>query len=108
MEILSVILLILIFIMTLYVFYEVYAKDNPYEIVNLEDIEISKSFSKSGISKKKLERKDAFYIEFGYFQDRVILDEKNLLLDGYSTYLLAKQNGIKEIEIIRDKNEGIK
>lgn len=101
----AVIILIVILILLLYTIYEVYGKDNPYEVINIDEIKIPKSFSKSGINIKKLQQKEAFYIEFGYYQDRIILNEDNLLLDGYSTYMLAKQNGVKEIEVIRDKNK---
>lgn len=98
------ILIIILFLM-IYVSYETYIKDNPYEVIKIEDIKIKEQFRKSGINKKKLRQKECFYIEFGYFEDRIILNENNYLLDGYSTYILALQNGIKEIEIIRDKNK---
>ncbi len=101
----EVYILIAIIVFILYVTYEVYGKDNPYEVINIDEIKIPRNFSKSGINKKKLQQKEAFYIEFGYYQDRIILDENNLLLDGYSTYMLAKKNGVNEIEVIRDKNK---
>lgn len=100
----EILLLIGIFIMLIYAGYEIYIKDNPYEIINVENIRIKENYHKAGVSTKKMQRKDNFYKLNGYFEDRIILNKNNVLLDGYSTYLLLLHYQIKQVEVIRDKN----
>ena len=71
------------------------------EIVRLENIKIKKDFSEPKEGKMK-ERRN-YFNKYGYFKSPIILDKNNTLLDGYTTYLLAKENGYKSITILRNK-----
>lgn len=71
------------------------------EIVKLENIKIPKYFTNP--NPKKLERKRKYYEKNRYFRSVVVLSKHNLLLDGYTTYLLALDEGYDYITILREK-----
>lgn len=64
------------------------------ECIKITEIDIGKM---RPINKDKLKIKRDYYYQNGYFRDEIILDEKNKLVDGYSTYLLAQEFGIKRV-----------
>lgn len=71
------------------------------EIVKISSIKIPKNFK---IPKtEKLNDRNEYYKEHRYFRRVIILDDKNTLLDGYTTYILAKRKGFKSITVLRDK-----
>lgn len=49
----------------------------------------------------KLEQRRRYYQTYRYFRDIIILDEFGYLVDGYTTYLLAKEMGFDYITILR-------
>lgn len=59
--------------------------------MKLSKIKISKEFKNHPPRWTKMLDKQVFYIEHGRFEQPIILDENNYLVDGYTTYLLAKQ-----------------
>ena len=69
------------------------------EIIEIDKIIINKCFRKP--NKNKLEERRKYYKEHKYFKVPVILDNKNLLVDGYTTYLLAKEFDFKLLTILR-------
>ena len=69
--------------------------------IKLENIIIPKNFKMP--NEEKLAAKKTFYIMNGYFYDNIILDEHNKLIDGYTTYLIAKKYGFKYIGVTRVK-----
>lgn len=71
------------------------------EIIPIECIKIKKYFNKPKVSKMK--EKEEYFNKHGYFRSTIILDKNNVLLDGYTTYLLAKEQGYKSITILRNK-----
>lgn len=79
-------------------------KTSVYEMINIDEIKLKKCFKRRKPKQGKMELKEQFYKEHGYFEDRIILKSNNRLLDGYTSYLLAKKYNITKIEIIRDKN----
>lgn len=54
------------------------------------------------ISTNKLNIKRNYYLKYGYFRDDIIINDKNEIIDGYSTYVLAKNFGIKKIIVKRE------
>lgn len=54
------------------------------------------------ISTNKLNIKRNYYLKYGYFRDDIIINDKNEIIDGYSTYILAKNFGIKKIIVKRE------
>lgn len=79
-------------------------KELSKEYMALDEIIIPCEYKKHKIGKWKLDKKRNFFLENGYFEDKIIVDEMDRLIDGYSTYLLAKEFKIKNIEVIRNKN----
>ena len=71
------------------------------EIVRLENIKIKKDFSEP--KERKMKERRNYFNKYGYFKSPIILDRNNTLLDGYTTYLLAKEIGYKSITILRNK-----
>ena len=70
------------------------------EIVNIKNIKIPQSFKKP--KKSKIQRRREYFKKYGYFRSTIILNNKNSLLDGYTTYLLAKEAGFSYITILRE------
>lgn len=48
---------------------------------------------------EKLERKEAYYQRTGEFESQIVLDIAGNLIDGYTTYLLARKYGVEHIPI---------
>lgn len=71
------------------------------EIVRLENIKIKKDFSEP--KERKMKERRNYFNKYGYFKSPIILDKNNTLLDGYTTYLIAKEKGYKNITILRNK-----
>lgn len=71
------------------------------EIVKLENIKIPKYFTKP--NPKKLKRRKDYYEKYKYFRSTIVLSKHNLLIDGYTTYLLALNKGYDYITILREK-----
>ena len=71
------------------------------EIVRLEKKKKKKDFSEP--KERKIKERRMYFNKYGYFKSPIILDRNNTLLDGYTTYLLAKEIGYKSITILRNK-----
>ena len=71
------------------------------EIVKLGNIKIPYSFVAP--KKHKLYKRNLYYLKYGYFRSTIILNKNNLLVDGYTTYLLALNKGYDYITILREK-----
>ena len=71
------------------------------EIVKLENIKIQKKFKNPNWRKIK-DRKE-YYEKHKYFRSTIILNNKNYLIDGYTTYLLAKEMKFDYITVLREQ-----
>ncbi len=69
------------------------------EIVKLENIKVQKYFKQPSYS--KIRNRKEYYKRHKYFKSTIILDNNNYLVDGYITYLLAKQMKFDYIIILR-------
>lgn len=69
------------------------------EIVKISNIKIKENFKKPRSQKIKQRRK--YYQRHNYFRSVIVLNKDNYLLDGYTTYLLAKQMNFEYITIVR-------
>ena len=58
--------------------------------IRLNKIKISKEFKNHNPKNNKMDDKNYFYIINGTFKEKIILNKDNVLVDGYTTYLLAK------------------
>lgn len=74
--------------------------ETGYEyMVNIDAIKIKNSFKKHEPSFKKMATKYDFYKKHGFFSSKVVLQKDFTLIDGYTTYLLAKKENIKKIPV---------
>lgn len=65
-------------------------------LIDPDDIKVPGYYFKTPIGKKKYERKRRYYLENGEFESMVILKRDDWsLVDGFSTYKLAKVYGQK-------------
>lgn len=71
------------------------------EIVKISNIKIQKKYKRPRICKMRNRRE--YYKKHKYFKRVIVLDEKNYLIDGYTTYLLAKEMGFDYITAVRAK-----
>ena len=69
------------------------------EIVKLENIKIQKHFKQPNYS--KIKHRKEYYKRHKYFRTTIVLDNNNYLIDGYTTYLLAKPMKFDYITILR-------
>jgi len=69
------------------------------EIVKIVNIKIYEHLKKPNDWRLKSRRE--YYEKHKYFRSTIVLDNDNYLVDGYTTYLLAKENGFDYITIVR-------
>ena len=69
----------------------------PYK-VKVSDIIIPEEFTATKPRLKKMIQKREFYRKNNRFESKIVLSRDFLLIDGYTSYLLAKENGMKYVE----------
>lgn len=70
-----------------------------FEIIKLKDITIPKHFRKP--KKEKIEERKKYFKNYKNFETSIILNDRNVLIDGYTTYLIAKENKLSHVYIKR-------
>jgi len=70
---------------------------------NINNIKISKEFKKHPPKESKMWLKRAYFIFNDKFEHSIVLDKNNVLIDGYTTYLIAQEQGMKYVEVERLK-----
>jgi len=73
------------------------------KIVELKDIKIPFNFKHP--SKEKLNGRFKYYNTYNQFKVPVILNKNNELVDGYTTYLIAKENNFSHINVLLEREE---
>lgn len=69
------------------------------KIIRIEDIKISKSFKKHPPRRAKMEEKWEYYRKTGRLMEEIILDNDGVLINGYTSYLIAEADGIKKVKV---------
>ena len=69
---------------------------NPNVIIDLNDIKIPEKFTKP--RKEKLNSRIEYYNKNKRFEVPIILDPSNMLIDGYTSYLIAKKYNMKTVQ----------
>ncbi|MCM1235073.1 MAG: hypothetical protein NC489_33660 [Ruminococcus flavefaciens] len=64
-------------------------------IISTDDIKIFPCFAEHPPGADKMQSKARYFSEKGLLQSSIILDRENNLIDGYTSYLLARQQGIR-------------
>ena len=67
----------------------------------IKDIIITEDFKNTTPGSRKMERAEQRYIRTGELQTVIVVNDENVLIDGYITYLLAVKYGIKQIDVYR-------
>lgn len=67
--------------------------------MKIDDIKIFPCFSAHPPKQEKMESKEKYFRETGYLQSEIILDGAGNLIDGYTSYLLAKAHGLTSVPI---------
>lgn len=69
----------------------------PYK-VKVSDIIIPEEFKATKPRFKKMIQKREFYRNNDRFESKIVLNKDFLLIDGYTSYIIAKENGMKHVE----------
>lgn len=67
--------------------------------VKVSKIKIPEAFDKSKIRPEKWKMKLEYFYETGELQSRIFLNKDYLLVDGYTSYKIAKKFGIKKVPV---------
>lgn len=59
-------------------------------IMRLDRIKIQEEFKKHPPKSNKMFKKLTFFIKHNRYEQPIVVDENNVLVDGYTTYLLEK------------------
>ncbi len=69
----------------------------PYK-VKVSDIIIPEEFKATKPRFKKMIQKREFYKNNDRFESKIVLNKDFLLIDGYTSYIISKENGMKYVE----------
>lgn len=67
--------------------------------IPLKDIIISKEFKKTYIKPLKWKHKIEYYKKHNKFESNIIINKNFILIDGYSSYKIAKYNDLKYVPV---------
>ena len=67
--------------------------------MDIDKINIPPCFSAHPPKQEKMERKEQYFRETGCLQSEIILDGAGNLIDGYTSYLLAKAHGLASVPV---------
>ena len=67
--------------------------------MTIDDIKIFPCFSTHPPKLEKMERKEQYFRKTGCLQSEIILDGAGKLIDGYTSYLLAKAHGLASVPV---------
>lgn len=68
----------------------------PYIVIETDLIKIPENFTKP--NKNKLKNRIEYYNKNKCFEVPIIIDPNNMLLDGYTSYLIAKKYNLKTVQ----------
>lgn len=71
------------------------------EIIKIDSIRIRKDFKKP--NSRKLATRKIYYEKHNYFRSQIVVNKNNYLVDGYTTYLIAKEKGFNYITVVRSE-----
>ena len=74
-------------------------KDEGAEMMKIDEIRIYPCFAAHEPKPEKMQEKEQYFEETGALQSQIILDSRGNLIDGYTSYLLARAHGIQCVPI---------
>ena len=69
--------------------------------IKLSEIVISSSFAESVPSEQKVQKYKSRFAKTGKQSKYLVLDNENVLVDGYIQYLILKENNVEEAKYVR-------
>lgn len=69
--------------------------------MKLNKIKIKDSFKETEPKSWKMKSRWFYYRETGNLYSPIVVDQDGYLVDGYISYLIAKADGLKEVEVVR-------
>lgn len=73
--------------------------------MKIDEIMIYQCFAEHPPRPEKMEQKEQYFQETGALQSQIILDGRGYLIDGYTSYLLARQHGIQVVPVRSGKRQ---
>lgn len=70
-------------------------------IIKLNKIKIKESFKKTQPQGWKMRERWEYYRKTGELHSPIVINERGYLVDGYTSYLIAKADGLKKVEVIK-------
>ena len=67
--------------------------------MKIDEIKIYPCFAAHEPKPEKMEQKEQYFEETGALQSQIILDSQGYLIDGYTSYLLARAHGIQRVSV---------
>lgn len=74
-------------------------KDGGAGIMKIDEIKIYPCFAAQEPKPEKMQEKEKYFEETGALQSQIILDGNGYLIDGFTSYLLAKEHGIQIVPV---------
>ncbi len=74
-------------------------EDEGERIMKIEDIKIYPCFAACEPKPEKIQQKEQYFEETAILQSQIILDRNGYLIDGFTSYLLARKYGIRTVPV---------
>ena len=74
----------------------------------IDDIKIPLCFSDCPPKEGKMQKKEQYFQETGFLESEIILDGAGNLIDGYTSYLLAKAHGLASVPVRYGRRQIVK
>lgn len=98
-----------VFIRKVFIVIDKYLKEDRREQeMRIEDIKIFPCFSAHQPKPEKMQQKEQYFMETGLLQSQIIVDTGGNLIDGYTSYLLARAHGIQSVPVRYGKRQIVK
>lgn len=75
------------------------------ETLKIQDIKIPKDYKKHPPRENKMKEKWEYYRQNNKLKEEIIVNEHNVLIDGYTSYLIAEADGIKKVKVTKITSE---
>lgn len=80
-------------------------KDEGAKMMKIDEIKIYPCFAAHEPKPEKMQQKEQYFEETGLLQSQVILDRNGYLINGFTSYLLAKRHGIQIVPVRYGKRQ---
>lgn len=72
-----------------------------YREVRLDMIKVPQKFLVHTPKVYKMRRARNFFTKYGVLKERILIDKDNNLVDGFTSLLVAHENKLEKVEIVR-------